>query len=141
MGERARSISRATLLYARAVMAGVTRPEVPIMIKRVGEPTLALRSFIHKFNSHRERERVSFGGSRVTPRCSMRRVVVVVAPPPAAGTVPAQDPPTASYGNGEMGNSVAVGIVDEDAPRNAHRIVFSSALSLLMPTAIDRDDE
>jgi hypothetical protein len=82
MGERARSISRATLLYARAVMAGVTRPEVPIMIKRVGEPTLALRSFIHKFNSHRERERVSFGGSRVTPRCSMRRVVVVVAPPP-----------------------------------------------------------
>ena len=34
-------------------MAGVTRPEVPIMIKRVGEPTLALRSFIHKFSSHR----------------------------------------------------------------------------------------
>ena len=78
-------------------MAGVTRLEVPIMIKRVGEPTLALRSFIHKFNSHRvprerERERArgeshsdrrrrkdrldpvhdthaSFVASRVTPSC------------------------------------------------------------------------
>lgn len=34
-------------------MAGVTRLEVPIMINLVGEPTLALRSFIHKFSSHR----------------------------------------------------------------------------------------
>jgi len=102
MGERARSISRATLLYAWAVMAGVTRPEVPIMIKRVGEPTLALRSFIHKFNSHRERERVSFGGSRVTPRCSMRRVV----PPLSYRSV--QDRPRSNSllrkrGNGKQG--------------------------------------
>lgn len=52
------------------------------MIKRVGEPTLALRSFIHKFNSHRERTsaRVSFGGSCVTPRCSIKRVVSQMAP-------------------------------------------------------------
>lgn len=36
------------------------------MIKRVGSPTLALRSFIHKVNSHRSRARVSFGGSRAS---------------------------------------------------------------------------
>lgn len=36
------------------------------MIKRVGSPTLALRSFIHKVNSHRSRASMSFGGSRAS---------------------------------------------------------------------------
>lgn len=49
IGERTCSISRTTLLYAWAVMAGVTRPEVPIMIKRVGARPRSpfARSFIN----------------------------------------------------------------------------------------------
>lgn len=49
IGKRTCSISRTTLLYAWAVMAGVTRPEVPIMIKRVGARPRSpfARSFIN----------------------------------------------------------------------------------------------
>lgn len=71
------------MLYGRVVMAGATRPEVPIMIKRVGRArprSPFARSFINSAltGAHArasEQARV-FGGSRVTPRCSTRRVVL-----------------------------------------------------------------